>query len=689
MQLDGRRVLVCNCEKTMPLDAEGLAKACGASASAGPDGIATQLCRAELKRFQDALKAGQPLTVACTQESPLFEEQREELGSTTPVSYVNIRETAGWSSEAAEATPKIAALIAAAAMSPASLPAVTMTSQGIALIYGRDERAIAAARQLSSRLDVTIMLDRPKDIPGQPLMDIPIVQGRIAAARGHLGAFELVIDDYALPLPSSRQSLIFGPPRNGATSKCDIIIDLTGGTPLFSAHEKRDGYLRPDPNDPAAVQRALFDAAELVGEFEKPVYVDFHAELCAHSRSRRTGCTRCLDICPTGAITPAGDHVVIDPYICGGCGNCGAVCPTGAADYRLPPAATLTEQLRALLLAYHEAGGRQAVLLVHDGKHGSPLIDALARYGDGLPARVLPLSVHAVSECGVSFFASVFAYGAADVRVLAPAKAKDDLGGLAQQMALTESILVGLGFEGGRVGLIETDDPDQLAAALAALPRRDGPSNASYLPMGRSRDLARLAFRHLHKVAPQPVDAVALPPGAPFGNLRIDVGGCTLCLSCVSACPTGALSDDPDRPRLTFTEDACVQCGLCKNTCPEKVIALEPRVNFTEASSVARLIKEEEPFHCVRCGKAFGTKSSIERIVAQLEGKHWMFGKSEMIERLRMCADCRIIAQSESQIDPYAGPPRPMVRTTDDYIAEREAAAADLPKTNAGGKKPA
>lgn len=621
------------------------------------------------------------MTVACTQEAPLFEEQREEQGGRTPVSYVNIRETAGWSSEAADATPKIAALIAAAAVPQAPLPTIGMTSQGVALVYGRDERAIAAARQLSSRLDITIMLDRPRDVPGQPRMDLPIVQGHIAGARGHLGAFELVVDDYALPQPSSRRTLAFGPSRNGASSRCDIIIDLTGGTPLFPAHEKRDGYFRPDPDDPAAVQRALFEASDLTGSFEKPLYVDFHAELCAHSRSKRTGCTRCLDVCPTGAITSAGDHVTIDPFICGGCGNCGAVCPTGAADYRLPPVATLTEQVRALLLAYREAGGRQPVVLIHDGKHGAPLIDALARYGDGLPARVLPFSTHAISECGISFFASAFAYGAADLRVLAPAKGREDLGGLAQQMALAESVLVGLGFEGGRVGLIETDDPDQLAAALGVLPKREGPSNASYLPMGRSRDLARLAFRHLHKVAPQPVEMLSLPPGAPFGTVQVDVSGCTLCLACVSACPTGALSDDPERPRLSFTEDACVQCGLCKNTCPEKVITLEPRMNFTDAVTTARLVKEEEPYHCVRCGKGFGTRSSVERIIAQLEGKHWMYGKIDTVDRIRMCGDCRIIVQSESRIDPYAGAPRPDVRTTDDYIAERTAAQA-------AGKKP-
>lgn len=676
MRLDGKRVLVCNCEGTMPLDGKALAKACGAS-EAGE--VSTQLCRAEIARFQTALKAGEPLTVACTQESPLFDEQREELQSATPVSYVNIRETAGWSSEAAGATPKMAALIAAAAVPVPVLPSVTMKSEGVALIYGRDEVAIAAARQLSDRLDVTIMLDRPKDVAAPALMDLPIVQGHIAGARGHLGAFELVIDNYALPLPSSRRHLAFGAPRNGASSTCDIIIDLTGGTPLFPAHEKRDGYFRPDPKDPTAVQKALFEASDLTGSFEKPIYVAYHAEICAHSRSKKTGCTRCLDVCPTGAITTAGDKVSIDPYICGGCGNCGAVCPTGAAEYRVPPPASLTEQLRALLLAYREAGGRQAVVLLHDAKHGAPLIDALARFGDGLPARVLPFAVNALGECNVAFFASAFSYGAADLRMLAPAKRSDEIAGLGQQMALAESVLVGLGYDGGRVGLIETDDPDQLGAALAALPQREGPSGASYLPMGRNRDLSRLAFRHLHAVAPQPVDVVALAPGAPFGSLQIDAENCTLCLACVSSCPTGALSDDPERPRLSFTEDACVQCGLCKATCPEKVIALEPRVNFTNASARPRLVKEEEPFHCIRCTKPFGTKSSIEKVIAKLEGKHWMYGQSDIADRMRMCADCRVIVQSENKIDPYAGAPRPDVRTTDDYLAERAAG---------GGKKP-
>ena len=32
----------------------------------------------------------------------------------------------------------------------------------------------------------------------------------------------------------------------------------------------------------------------MIGVFEKPIYVDFDENLCAHSRNSLTGCSRCL-----------------------------------------------------------------------------------------------------------------------------------------------------------------------------------------------------------------------------------------------------------------------------------------------------------------------------------------------------------------------------------------------------------
>ena len=339
-----------------------------------------------------------------------------------------------------------------------------------------------------------------------------MVKGIIRQAKGYLGAFELTIDGYATPAPSSRGELKFGPARNDAKSRCDILLDLSGGAPLFPAADLRDGYLRADPGDPAAVLRAVLKARDLTGSFDKPRYVTFTEDLCAHSRSKIVGCRRCLDLCPTGAITPNGDHVAIDEQICAGCGQCAAACPTGAAAYALPPSDALLRQLRTLLSAYRQAGGKQAVFMFHDAEHGGELIDALARHGDGLPANVLPVAVNEVTQVGLEAVAAAFAYGASAVRLLTRAKPRHDTAGLAQTVALAQPILTGLGFAGARVASIETDDPDALGQALRAIPAMDGAAKpATFAAAGGKRDVVRQALRELHGVAPTPVDIVPLP----------------------------------------------------------------------------------------------------------------------------------------------------------------------------------
>ena len=102
---------VCNCNQTLPLDGAALAKALR---QGKPVTVHTELCRRELAAFEAAVKEGEDLLVACTQEAPLFGEIAETANPQALVKFANIRETAGWSKEAKTATPKIAALLAAA-----------------------------------------------------------------------------------------------------------------------------------------------------------------------------------------------------------------------------------------------------------------------------------------------------------------------------------------------------------------------------------------------------------------------------------------------------------------------------------------------------------------------------------------------------------------------------------------------
>lgn len=614
---------------------------------------ASQLCRAQLENFTAALGEFASVTVACTQEAAVFSEVAEQTGYGGTLRFANIRETAGWSEDGDSAAPKMAAILAMAEQDVTPFEIVSMESDGVALILGRDQVALETAAALANTLDLTVLLQPGSDVMPPRRTTWPVLQGRVGRAKGHLGTYELTIDAYAVPDPSSRRKLEFGAARDGATSRCDLIIDLTGGTPLF--HHSRPGYLRADPADAVGVAKLITQAAEMVGTFDKPKFINFTPDLCAHSRNTLTGCTRCLDLCPTGAILSAGDTVAIDPNICAGCGQCAAACPTGAASYALPVVDNIVQRLRAGLRAYHDAGAKVApVILLHDEDHGGALIDASARFGRGLPAHVIPLGVNEVTQIGPEVVAAALAYGAAEVCILTPARPAHPLDGVEATQALLDEIGTAT-KRGATLRLVQTDDPDALDTALWHKPGPVQPTRASFLPPEDKRGLLVLAVEEMIRTAPAPQSEIALPKGAPFGTVELDLDSCTLCLACVGACPAGALLDNPDLPMLRFNESACVQCGLCVATCPETALSLTPRISLDGWETPRRVLKEEEPFPCTSCGKPFGTKSSIDRVMAKLDS-HWMFTGAEGSKRLRllsMCDDCRTKEVVIAGFDPH------------------------------------
>lgn len=684
MKLKGRQVLLCNCERTMTLDPAKLARALG---SDEPPTIHSHLCRSEAARYSAALEDGEPLLVACTQEAPLFRELASEAGHEGELHFANIRERAGWTADTADLSAKIAALLGEAALDIEPAGTTTLSSDGICLVYGRGQEALDAATKLQGRLNVSLLLADDDGIVPPHRAEVAIHKGRIVAAEGHFGAFSVTVKDYAPLVPSSRAGLDFAMARQEARAECSLILDLTGETPLFPSAERRDGYLRADPRDPAAIATALFDICDLVGEFEKPLYVHYDADLCAHSRNGQTGCTRCLDNCPASAISPNGDEIAIDPALCGGCGVCASVCPTGAASYRLPRREDLLKRIRTLVDTYLGAGGTAPVLLVHDGRHGEEMLSALARFGRGLPAHMLPLAVNETTQIGHEAMAVALAAGARAVLLLADPRHPEELEGLRAEARLVNALMAGMGHGGHeKAEIVAETDPDAVEAVVWRTRDRTGPEPHAFVPSGGKREAARMALTALNEGAPEPATLLALPDGAPYGRISVDTDGCTMCLACVSACPTGALKDNPDRPELRFVEQACVQCGLCRRTCPEQVIALEPRYNFTPGVMEPVLLNEEEPFACIRCGKPFGTKSAVERIAAALAGKHSMFRSEEAARLIRMCDDCRIETQAEGGRDPFAMGERPRVRTTQDYLDEAEAEAE---KTKTAGRRSA
>ena len=143
MSIADKQLFLCSCNGTMPLDGDALAHALELK---GSPVVHTMLCQRELARFVQGAQGD--IVAACTQEQQLLSDAAFEGGKAQAIRFVNIRETGGWSSEARGATPKIAALLAMAALpDPDPVPSVSYQSGGQLLIAG----PLSAALQWAER----------------------------------------------------------------------------------------------------------------------------------------------------------------------------------------------------------------------------------------------------------------------------------------------------------------------------------------------------------------------------------------------------------------------------------------------------------------------------------------------------------------------------------------------------------
>ena len=526
----------------------------------------------------------------------------------------------------------IATLTPLAPNTTAPPDAVRFESRGAVLVIG-DDAGIGEAVNAVAQHHRTAAF-----APGIDAVDfgsrVTSVGARVAALHGHLGAFRAEVRG-----PEGMKDIgAASPNRDGLF---DLVLDL-GRQPLVAAEVAPLGYFAPGP-DAAARAAAIDTMRTLVGSFTKPRYFNYQAELCAHGASGLTGCTRCLDVCSTTAITSAGSQIRVDPYLCQGCATCTLACPTGALSFRLPTRDILRRRLADALRS--PSAPPRPVLVVH-GQAQAEAVRGVA----GARA-VLPLAADPLPAFGEELWLEAFTLGAQAVVLLDDERlASASRAPIAKRVAQARLLLQSLGVPAHRLVFVPVDGLaswlDDLARSADA-PAGDEsgtPSAAAPLAPAATKRLALLdAFGRLGS-GDAAVAPVELPAGACFGEVVVDRKRCTLCFACVNLCPTGALSSDAGgAPRLRFAEDACVQCGLCERGCPEKAVSLRPRFRpQASARGATRVLNEDELLACTTCGTPFISRkllaSSFERIK-----DHPVLAKGGRA-RLMTCPACRQIA---------------------------------------------
>jgi len=526
-----------------------------------------------------------------------------------------------------------AAFQAVSRVSIAATPLVSYRSSGRLLITGEADQALALSAELRDRGLQCYVLARGEGV-AQAKGDVPLLfLNRSSDLRitGHLGEF-------VVTLATTEQGEVNVAALIGAPSPhFDLILDL-GVPPLLAWDVPPLGYYAPGA-DAAKLEQALAELPAMIGEFEKAQFFHYDPDICAHGDSGLKGCTRCLEVCPTGAIISSGDRIQVDPYYCQGAGSCATACPTSAISYRYPAPADTLNRLRVLLRAYREQGGDDPSVLFHDAEGGR---ECLAQRATALPGQVLAIEIEEVGSVGMEVWLAALAYGASRVGVLTAAKTPASvLGEIRQQWVFAHALLAGMGYLPGVLALLDTAEEDPLSAFMTTEPMPPI-KPAGFAGASGKRDNLYFAIDHLASQTSPPNPVISLPEPAPFGEIEVNRTACTLCLACVSVCPASALFDSPDAPRLEFVEANCVQCGLCERACPENAVTRHPRFLFApDQRRQRRLLNEDAVFYCLSCGKPFAPRRLIDSMKAKLEG-HWMFQDEAAIRRLQLCGDCRV-----------------------------------------------
>ena len=542
-----------------------------------------------------------------------------------PVSDVAVA-TSGWTiaaqSGSREAVAKRAALQALSALAPFEPVAVVRyASQGRLLLIGKDEERIRrAVSDLGEPLAISLLWTGKSAAPD--LAGVETIAAKVLTLDGYLGAFALQFQT-----------------ANGAgRAEFDLVMDFDQPA-AFTMPQPPQGYFRVA--DSQAFDSALAALPNMVGEFEKPTFFAYKESICAHSRSRKSGCNQCIDFCSTKAIRSDGDRVAVDPHLCMGCGACATVCPSGAMSYQYPRVADRGAQLRSAFEAWRRQSTVAPLILYYDGEAGRACLDQLAAQGGGLPAHVLPIEVWHIASVGLDLMLGAIAYGACGVAVLATDQIAPDYEvALRREMNLGDLLLNELELPGRHFLYVEQAVLDKVLPEAEHAATCKSP--AKFHLGNDKRTTLEFAIEHfLSEATAVPVE-IALPVGSAYGRIEVDKSACTLCLACVGACPESALMDGGEVPMLKFLERNCVQCGLCESTCPESAIRLQPRLLLTADRKQERILNEAEPFNCISCGKALGTRQMIDNLLGKLAG-HSMFQGEGQLRRLQMCADCRVV----------------------------------------------
>ena len=349
---------------------------------------------------------------------------------------------------------------------------------------------------------------------------------------------------------------------------------------------------------------SVMDMVEIMERLEsKALHID--PPHCVRVRNRNASCSRCVDVCPSGAITLQGNTLAIDAQQCMSCGACATACPTSAIRFRDPDDAAVAQALDRSVRALD---GDAVVICARVGAKHTADVDAVA-------------AVPCVSRIGVETLVGACVRGASSVTVVdgvcATCKYRRAASSFDRTVREASDLLAA--WESTACVQRRQDVPER-ARARSAEQAAGGVSRRGFFSAAKTsvKDVAaeavavtvenELGIKRDEKSlrAMLKVDSSGTMPHVPpyahdalmedlyelgeprpgtvisttlWGDVRVDESLCAMCGMCATFCPTGALKkvfvEGAKRPvldSLEFRLADCVQCRLCEDACIHKAL---------------------------------------------------------------------------------------------------------------------
>ncbi|EPH5975511.1 4Fe-4S dicluster domain-containing protein [Campylobacter upsaliensis] len=348
-------------------------------------------------------------------------------------------------------------------------------------------------------------------------------------------------------------------------------------------------------------------------------FITYNSSVCQYHKRRSEHCAKCAEICPTTAILKDDEERILEfsQIDCLGCGGCVSVCPSGSLDY-----APMNRDSFFKMLDFVR-GSKICII---------PKKMPLEHLSLSLSEGVLPFMIEGEKWLSNLHFLSLLQSSGANLVFYTDFVSR----GSAEAIELLNAV-----FERkfGKKAVLVAKDEKELESALKELEFIEGLNFSFHNYTQTNRENFAVRLRHL--INDENLGVVESGEWLRYGDLRLNVDTCTLCLACVGACNVGALIADSKENALKFNPSLCTTCGYCEVSCAEKdTLKLERSGLRLEKSYFDfRTLTKDELFACVECGKEFATKKAVEKIASLMRDK---FANDEAkLKSLYCCADCK------------------------------------------------